>query len=158
MEFLTVSTLADAFHYASKLEAKQKGKSCFTNNPTGRTYDKKSSTNFDKIIPFKFKMNLDILNLEWNIGVESINNWVQKMKSYYSPNQLSKDENITITFLKMSTFMQCWWENLLTKIKKDRDPIDTWEKFVEYVRKEFYTPKYIEQQYKKWQQLRQWKD
>ena len=26
MEFLTISTLADAFHYASKLEAKQKGK------------------------------------------------------------------------------------------------------------------------------------
>ena len=24
--------------------------------------------------------------------------------------------------------------------------------------KEFYLPKYIEQQYKKWQQIRQWKD
>ena len=35
MEFLTVSTLANAFHYTSKLEAKQKGKICFTNKPIG---------------------------------------------------------------------------------------------------------------------------
>ena len=35
MEFLTVITLVDAFHYTSKLEAKQKGKSCFANKPTG---------------------------------------------------------------------------------------------------------------------------
>ena len=31
-------------------------------------------------------------------------------------------------------------------------------KIVEYVWKEFYPPKYIEQQYKKWKQLRLWKD
>ena len=48
MGFLTVSTLADAFHYASKLEAKHKGKAQFTNNPTGRTSDKKSPADFDK--------------------------------------------------------------------------------------------------------------
>ena len=35
MEFLIVSTLADAFHYAIKIEAKQKGKTCFMNKPTG---------------------------------------------------------------------------------------------------------------------------
>ena len=43
-------------------------------------------------------------------------------------------------------------------MEKEGDPIDTWVKFVEYDRKEFYPPKYIEQQYKKWQQLKQWKD
>ena len=48
MEILTVSTLADAFHYASKLEAKQKGKGCFTNKSTGRTSDKKTSADYDK--------------------------------------------------------------------------------------------------------------
>ena len=36
MEFLTVNTLMDEFHYASKVEAKHKGKSCFTKNPIGR--------------------------------------------------------------------------------------------------------------------------
>ena len=29
----------------------------------------------DKIIPFKVQMNLDILNLEGKIDVESLNNW-----------------------------------------------------------------------------------
>ena len=48
MEFLTISTLANAFHYANKLEAKQKGKSHFMKNPTGKTSDKKSPTEFDK--------------------------------------------------------------------------------------------------------------
>ena len=43
-------------------------------------------------------------------------------------------------------------------MEKEEDPIDTWVKFVVYVRKEFYSPKYLEQQYKKWKQLRQWKD
>ena len=73
-------------------------------------------------------------------------------------NQLFEAENIIIAALKMSTSVHCWWENLSTKMEKEGDPIDTWVKFVEYVRKEFYPPKYIEQQYKKWQQLRQWKD
>ena len=48
MEFLTISMLADAFHYASKLEAKQKGKIRFVNKPTGRTSDKKSQAESDK--------------------------------------------------------------------------------------------------------------
>ena len=73
-------------------------------------------------------------------------------------NQLSEVENITIASFNMSTSIHCSWENLLTKMEKECDPIDTWVKFVEYVRKEFYPPKYLEQQYKKWQQLRQWKD
>ena len=50
MEFLTVSMLVDAFHYANKLEAKQKGKICFMNNPTGRASDKKSPS-----YSYKFK-------------------------------------------------------------------------------------------------------
>ena len=41
MEFLTISTLAGAFHYAGKIEAKQKGKACFMNKPIGRTFNKK---------------------------------------------------------------------------------------------------------------------
>ena len=48
MEFLNVSTLADAFHYTSKLEAKQKGKIRFVNKPTNRTSDKKSPANSNK--------------------------------------------------------------------------------------------------------------
>ena len=35
MEFLTMSMLVDAFHCASKLEAKHKGKSHCMTNPTG---------------------------------------------------------------------------------------------------------------------------
>ena len=48
MEFLTVSMLAHSFHYANKLEAKQKGKARFTKNPTGRKPDKKSPAESDK--------------------------------------------------------------------------------------------------------------
>ena len=43
-------------------------------------------------------------------------------------------------------------------MEKEGNPIDTWVKFAEYVQKEFYPPKYLEQQYKKWQELRKWKD
>ena len=35
MEFLTASTLVDAFHSDSKLESKHKGKECFVTKPTG---------------------------------------------------------------------------------------------------------------------------
>ena len=48
MEFLTVSTLADAFQYTNKLEAKQKGKACFTNKLTSQTSDKKSPADSNK--------------------------------------------------------------------------------------------------------------
>ena len=110
-----------------------------------------TTSNSEKISPFKVKMNLDILNLEGNIDVESIDNWVQQLESYYSMSQLSEAEKVTIASLKMSTSFHCWWENISTKMKKDKDPIDTWEKFVKYVQKDFYLAKYIEQQYKKWQ-------
>ena len=99
-------------------------------------------------------MNLDIPNLEGKIDMKSVDNGVQQWESYYFVNQLSKAENIAIAFLKMSNSVHCWWENLSTKMEKYGDPIDTWEKFVECIWKEFYPPKYIEQQYKKWQQLR----
>ena len=46
---MTISMLQDAFHYASKLEAKQKGKACFVNKPTGRTSDKKSPADSCKL-------------------------------------------------------------------------------------------------------------
>ena len=73
-------------------------------------------------------------------------------------NQLSEAEKIIVASLKMSTFVHCWWENLSTKMEKEDNYINTWVKFVEYVRKEFYLPKYLEQKYKKWKQLRKQKD
>ena len=75
-------------------------------------------------------MNLDILNLEGNIDADSVDNWVQQLEPYYTLNQLSEAEKITITSLKMSTFVHCWWENLSTKMEKEEDPIDTWVKLV----------------------------
>ena len=98
----------------------------------------------DKIIPFKVQMNLDIPKLKGNIDVESMDNWVQQLESYYFVNQLSEVENITIASLKMSNSVHFRWENLSTKMGKEEDPIDTWVNFFEYVRKEFYPPKYIE--------------
>ena len=74
-----------------------------------------------------------ILNLKGKIGAESVDNWVQQLESYYSMNQLPEVENITISSLNMSTFIHLWWENLLTNMEKEGDPIDTWVKFVEYV-------------------------
>ena len=76
----------------------------------------------DQISPFKVKMNLDISNLEGKIYVESVGNWVQQLESYYSVNQLSKAENITIASLKMSTSVHYWWENLSTKMEKKATP------------------------------------
>ena len=97
---------------------------------------------------------MNIPNLEDKIDTKFIDNWVQQLESYYVVNQLSKEKNITIASLKMSTSIHCQWENLSTNMEKEEDPIDTWVKFVEYVRKEFYPPKYLEQQYKKWQPIR----
>ena len=76
-----------------------------------------------KSIPFKVQMNLDILNLEDNIGVESVDNWVQQLESYYAVNQLFEIEKITIAYLKMSTSVHYWWENLSTNMEKEEDPI-----------------------------------
>ena len=98
------------------------------------------------------------MNLEGKINAESVENWVQQLESYYAVNQISEAENITIASLKISTSVHCWRENLSKKMEKEDDPIETWVKFVEYVQNEFYPPKYLEHQYKKWQQLRQWKD
>ena len=78
-------------------------------------------------------MNLDIPNLEDNICMESIDNWVQQLESYYAVNQLSEAVKITIASLKMSTSVHCWLENISTNMGKEDSPIDTWEKFVEYV-------------------------
>ena len=99
----------------------------------------------DKINPFKVKMNLDIPNIEGKLDVESIDNWVQQLEYYYATNRLFEVEKKTIASLKMSTSVHCRWENLSTKMEKEENPIDTSKKFVKYVRKEFYPPKYLEQ-------------
>ena len=87
------------------------------------------------------QMNLDIPNPKGDIEAESVDNWVQQLEYYYSVNQLFEVKKITISSLKMSTSVHCWWENLSTQMEKEEYPIDTWEKFVEYVWKEFYPPK-----------------
>ena len=104
---------------------------------------------FDKINPFKVKMNLYLPNLIVKIDAESVDNWVQQIESYYSVNQLSEAEKITIASLEMSTSVHCWWENLSTKMEKEGDPIDTQVICFDSVRKEFYLPMYLEKQYKK---------
>ena len=48
MEFMTISMLADAFHYSIKIEAKKKAKAHFTNKATGQTFDKKSLADLEK--------------------------------------------------------------------------------------------------------------
>ena len=73
---------------------------------------------YDKIIPFKVQMNLDIPNFEGKIDAESVDNWVQQLESYYAVNQLSEAKNITIASFKMSNFVHCWWDNLSTKMEK----------------------------------------
>ena len=102
----------------------------------------------DKIIPFKVQMNLDIPNLEGKIDVESVDNWVQQLESYYAVNRISEAEKITIASLKMSISVHCWWESLSIKKEKEGDPIDTWVKNFKDIWKEFYMPKYLKQQYK----------
>ena len=67
-------------------------------------------------------MNMEILNLEGKIQVESVDNWVQQLESYYSVNQLSEAEKITIVSLNMSTFVHYWWENLSQIWKKKATP------------------------------------
>ena len=49
-----------------------------------------TQSHYDKIIPFKVQMNLDIPNLEGNIDMEFVDNWVQQLESYYGMNQLSE--------------------------------------------------------------------
>ena len=77
--------------------------------------------------------------------MEFVDNWVQQLEYYYSVNQIFEVENITIAYLKMSTSVHYRWENVSTKMEKEGNPIDTWVKFVEYIQKDFYLPKYIEQ-------------
>ena len=43
---------------------------------TANSRESSTRTHFDKISPFKVQMNLDIPNLEGNIDMESVNNWV----------------------------------------------------------------------------------
>ena len=92
---------------------------------------------FDKVSAFKVQMKLDIPNLEGNIEKEYVDNWIQQLESYFSINQISEAKKLTLRYLKMSTSVHCWWENLSTKSQVVSNSIDTWEKFVEHVKKEF---------------------
>ena len=87
----------------------------------------------DKVRPFKVQMSLDIKKFEAKSDMEFINNRIHQLESYFSVNQLSEAEKITIASLKMSTSVHCWWESLSTKMEREGDPIDTWDKFVKYI-------------------------
>ena len=100
---------------------------------TANSGESSTRSHSNKIIPFKVQMDIDISNLKGNIDMESVDNWVQQLESYFVVNQLSEVENITIVSLKMSTSIHCWWENLSTKMEKEEYPIDTWVKFIEYI-------------------------
>ena len=68
---------------------------------TSKSRESSTQPHSDKISPVKVQMNLDIPNLEGNIDVESIDNWVQQLESNYAVNQISEAEKITIGSLNM---------------------------------------------------------
>ena len=67
-------------------------------------------------------MNLDIPNLDGKIDAESVENWVQQLESYYTVNQLSEVEKITIASLNMSTLRTLLVGESIDKDGKRRRP------------------------------------
>jgi hypothetical protein len=62
---------------------------------------------------FKVQVNFYIPIFEGQIDADSIEKWLNLLKSYFSVHNFSGGENITFALLKSLPHVKHWWENLL---------------------------------------------
>jgi hypothetical protein len=118
-----------------------------------------SSNHFGGTSPFKVQVNFDIPIFEGQIDVNALDKWLNMLEVYFSVHNFLDKENITFALLKSLPHVKHWWETYWQQSSTKDSGIygaePTWEFFVDAVKEQYYPIGDYEDQYMRWNTLRQ---
>jgi hypothetical protein len=74
-----------------------------------------TSTSSECVAPFKVHINFDIPIFEGQIDADSIDKWLNLLEGYFFSHNISDQENITFSLLKVVPHVKYWWETFYEK-------------------------------------------
>jgi hypothetical protein len=109
--------------------------------------------------PFKVNINFDIPIFEVQIDTNALEKWLNLLEGYFFVQKFSNKEKITFTLLKALPHVKHWWETCWEKSSIKEYGIygvePTWDLFVDSVKEQYNHVDNYEDQYIRWNTLRQ---
>ncbi|ONK76185.1 uncharacterized protein A4U43_C03F24840 [Asparagus officinalis] len=99
----------------------------------------------------KIDFKVEIPVYDGSIDVERLDDWIERMETYFTLYSYSSKEKIVFAALKLSGHMLMWCKPYCKQEKK----AVSWNKFKELLRKQFYPVGFLKEHWYKWYSLRQ---
>lgn len=97
-----------------------------------------------------FKVEIPVY--DGRVDVERLDDWVERLETYFALYGYTSKEKITFATLKLSSHALTWWKSYK---RNSNEEVVSWEKFKELLRKQFYPVGFLEERWSKWFNLRQ---
>ena len=99
----------------------------------------------------KIDFRVEISIYDGSVDVERLDDWIERMETYFTLYGYSSKEKIVFATLKLLGHALTWWKSYCKQEKK----AVSWNKFNELLRKQFYPVGFLEERWYKWYGLRQ---
>ena len=100
----------------------------------------------------KVDFKVEIPNYDGTVDVEKLDDWIDRLETYFSLGEYSSREKIKASTLKLSKHALTWWKSYKRKVNYSEV---TWKTFKELLKKQFYPVGFLEQRWSSWYNLRQ---
>jgi len=100
----------------------------------------------------KIDFKVEIPTYDGKIDVDKLDDWLERLETYFTLYGYTSREKITFATLKLSAHALSWWKSY----RKHHDgKAVSWKKFKELLKKQFYPVGFLEERWFKWFGLRQ---
>ncbi|KAL6228354.1 hypothetical protein ACLB2K_002304 [Fragaria x ananassa] len=106
----------------------------------------------DSLQNLKIDFKVEIPMYDGSVNVEKLDDWIERLETYFTLYGYSSKEKIIFATLKLSVHALSWWKSY-RKHNKGEDV--SWKKFKELLRKQFYPFGFLEERWNRWYNLRQ---
>ena len=106
----------------------------------------------DSLRNLKVDFKVEIPMYDGSVNVEKLDDWIERLDTYFTLYGYSSKEKIIFATLKLSVHALSWWKSYR---KRNKGEAVSWKKFKELLRKQFYPVGFLEERWYKWYNLRQ---
>ena len=104
-----------------------------------------------KIRNLKIDFKLDIKDFDGSIDVEKLDDWIDRLETYFTLYRFSSEEKLAYATIKLSKHALTWWKSY----KRQANRAKSWKEFKRVLRVTFYPVGYLEERWFKWYSLKQ---
>jgi hypothetical protein len=115
--------------------------------------------------PFRLDTRFQLPKFVGKMNGEVVDSWIHNISTYFRTcTGLTEERKLQIATLQLEGLAQTWWDTQLENTtlvvdigasdNSSESPIKTWEQFCQALRDCFYPPRYLQNLWTRWLQLR----